>query len=364
MSLSPLRLLLVEDSDDDADLLMYRLRDAALQFELHRVQTESEFRQALKSPLDMVISDYSLPQFSGPAALGILKEEGLEIPLIIISGAIGEESAVAAMRDGAVDYILKDRLGRLPQAIVQGVASARMHRRLQAKQKNLEEALARLERMAVEVVNTQEQERKNLARELHDELGQKLTALNLILHRIQPSLADEQGRSAWRQAEHEVSSIIGQVRNLSASLRPPALDIFGLEVSICRMLERHFGNTGTGYMLEYAGVPDKLGSAIEITAYRLVQESITNVTRHARAKNVVIEVNGGATGEELEIIVRDDGIGFDLDDLRGNAASGLSHGLTGMRERVELLGGAFDIDTQPGGGTRITASLPLVRTQR
>jgi signal transduction histidine kinase len=355
----PLQLLLVEDCDDDAELLLYRLRKAGMDFELSRVETEQAFRDALTAPVDLVISDFSLPQFSGPAALDILNELGLDIPLIIVSGAIGEESAVAAMKRGAIDYLLKDRLVRLPQAILQGVEGARMRSHLQSKQKNLAKALLHLERLSQQLVGAQEQERKNLARELHDELGQRLTVLNLTLHRLQPYLADDIALRTWREAEHEVSALIGQVRALSVSLRPPLLDYFGLEPSIRQLVERHFASTDIQYQLEYAGVPAKLSGPIEITAYRLVQEGLTNVIRHAQASRVVVEINGGESGDELEIVIRDNGKGFDAGKPGLGDAGMRSSGLLGMRERVELLGGRLQIASMPGQGTRIVASLPL-----
>jgi signal transduction histidine kinase len=351
----PLRLLLVEDSDDDAELAIYRLRRAGINFQLHRVETEEAFRRALANPVDLIISDFSLPQFGAIVALDILKNENPDIPLIIISGAIGEETAVAAMRNGAIDYVLKDRLARLPQAVLQGVETARMRIKLRRKRENLALAHAHLEKLSVQLIDAQEQERKSLARELHDELGQRLTALNINLHHMRKFLSGQEATDAWQTADAEVALLIAQVRAMSVSLRPPALDYLGLESAIRLLLERHFANADTSCVLEYAGVPEKLAASIEITAYRIIQESITNVVRHANATRVVVEVNGGETADELEIVVRDNGRGFDA----GSTSGGMSSGLLGMRERVELLRGTLHVETAKENGTRIVASLPL-----
>lgn len=217
-------------------------------------------------------------------------------------------------------------------------------------------------RLSRDLINAQEAERKALARELHDELGQRLSALNLLLHRTLPYIDAPDGRALWTQAEFELAALVGLVRSMSVSLRPPGLDYFGLEPTIGQLLSRQF-EAGPSYVFEYAGLPPRLDAAIEIGVFRLVQESVTNIVRHARARHVVVEVNGGAKGDELEIIVRDDGVGFDPTHWRERGARSGSSGLAGMSERVQLLGGSFRVDSAIGRGTRITATLPLHATE-
>lgn len=358
-----LRLLLVEDSDDDAELVAYRLRQAGIHFCLDRVETEPAFRRALRQPVDLIVADFMVPQFGAIAALEILRSENLDIPLIIISGTIGEETAVAAMRHGAVDYVLKDRLARLPQAVLQGIDTARMRVGLREKRDNLAQAHAHLEELSVQLIDAQEQERKSLALELHDELGQRLTAIKISLHRMRDGLNGADAEAAWDSADGEVAMLIAQVREMSVALRPTALDYLGLEAAIRQLLERQFTHTDITYALDYAGVPAALTPSIEITAYRIVQESITNIIRHAGASRVVVEVNGGENGEEIELIVRDNGRGFDAAAQITLQRRCMSSGLLGMSERVKLLGGVFRVEAAPGQGTRIVASLPIKRSK-
>jgi PAS domain S-box-containing protein len=214
-------------------------------------------------------------------------------------------------------------------------------------------------RLSRDLINAQEAERKALARELHDELGQRLSALNLLLHRALPYFDDDGGKAIWSQAERELGSLVGLVRDMSVSLRPPGLDYFGLEPTIGHMLSRQFDG-GPSYVFEYAGLPPRLDAAIEIGVFRLVQESVTNILRYAKARHVVVEVNGGANGDEIEVIVRDDGVGFDATQWRENGARDGRSGLAGMSERVQLLGGSLRVDSAVGQGTRITATLPLL----
>jgi PAS domain S-box-containing protein len=123
----PLRVLIVEDNADDAELLLRELRRAGFAPDAIRVDTEPDYLANLHSDLELILSDYSMPQFSGVRALELLKERGLDIPFILVSATIGEETAVAAMRSGAVDYLLKDRLARLGQAVEHALAQKRFH---------------------------------------------------------------------------------------------------------------------------------------------------------------------------------------------------------------------------------------------
>jgi signal transduction histidine kinase len=159
-------------------------------------------------------------------------------------------------------------------------------------------------------------------------------------------------------AEREMTQLVGMVRDLSASLRPPGLDLFGLQAALEQLLARRFAD-GPAWVFEYAGLPRRLAPVIEITVYRIVQESVTNIVRHANARQVVVEINGGAHGDELELIVRDDGAGFDASRWRERGAREQRAGLAGMSERVQLLGGTFEVASRTGGGTRIQAVIPL-----
>ena len=137
-----IRLLLVEDSDSDAELILHRLNKEGLEVEHERVQTAEAMRKSLaEAEWDMVLSDYSMPQFDAIEAWEILKASGIDIPFIIVSGKIGEETAVEAMRLGVQDYIMKDKLGRLVPAVIREVTDAgirRAHRRDEEEKRRLE----------------------------------------------------------------------------------------------------------------------------------------------------------------------------------------------------------------------------------
>jgi PAS domain S-box-containing protein len=209
-----------------------------------------------------------------------------------------------------------------------------------------------------ELVGAQEEERAALALDLHDEFGQRLSSLNMVLHRALPLFLAAHEHDLWKQADSELAALVAMVRERSVSLRPPALDYFGLEPTVRQLLGRQLDG-GPAWVFEYAGLPARLPPLLEISVFRIVQAAVTNIVRHARASRVVVELNGGADGGELELVVRDDGIGFDAASWREGAARAGRAGLAGIRERVALLGGTFVVESAPGAGTCITVLIPL-----
>ncbi|MEO7600195.1 MAG: PAS domain-containing protein [Opitutus sp.] len=143
----PLRVLLAEDSADDAELLLFELRRAGFDPSWVRVDAEPEYRAQLSRPVDLVLSDYSMPQFSGFRALEILKELKLEIPFILVSGTIGEELAVSAMKLGAADYLLKDRLSRLGPAVLRALEESHLRRQSTEAEDHLQKSEQRLRKI-------------------------------------------------------------------------------------------------------------------------------------------------------------------------------------------------------------------------
>lgn len=269
-----------------------------------------------------------------------------------------EQTAVfRAEHEQLVETLAAQAATGLNKALLYEDAVAAQHR---AEQEAAEKQglLQRAARASEQLVGAQEQERKRLARELHDELGQRLSVLNMLLYRMQAALSGTPAAEIWRDAERELAALVAQVRGISLSLSPPGLDYLGLERAVSQLLARQFDG-GPSCLFECALPAGRLPSLLEITAYRIVQESITNILRHAQATHVVVEINGGADGTELEIIVRDDGCGFDSTGWEARYAQTSSSGMAGMRERVELLGGRFKVHSRLGHGTRIEAILPM-----
>jgi len=202
------------------------------------------------------------------------------------------------------------------------------------------------------VVNAQELERKRLARELHDETGQALTSILLGLRPLEQSVESEEARAAVDSVRELVVSTLQDVRRLAVELRPAALDDFGLVPAVQRLVESFREQSGLQVDLEAQLGSERLPSEVETALYRVVQEALTNIVKHAGAGRVSILIS--RKGDAVVAVVEDDGSGFDPGASRADAL-----GLAGMRERVALVGGRFQIESTVGGGTTLVAEVPL-----
>ena len=207
---------------------------------------------------------------------------------------------------------------------------------------------AQREALSRKLIEAQEAERRAVARELHDDFGQVLTALKLNLQRRDRDDAETIAL---------VDGAIARMRELAHDLRPPLLDEFGLEASLRWYVEREAKRAGLDFRLALAPLARRPPIAVETTCFRIAQEALTNVVRHAQARLVEVELSE-ANGTLL-LTVRDDGQGFDVAAARRRAAQGGSQGLLSMQERATLADGDLDIDSTPSRGTAIRARLPL-----
>ncbi len=223
----------------------------------------------------------------------------------------------------------------------------------QADQARKENA-AQLQALSRRLLEVQEEERRHLALELHDEVGQLLTGLRLLLT---PNGIAQSGAGACKleQAQAIVDQLLVKVRGLSFDLRPAVLDELGLIPALLELFENYTKQTGVQVRFRHKNVERRFALEVETTAYRTVQEALTNVARHAGAGGGVT-VRVWAALDRLSVQIEDHGRGFDTEVV---LTMSRSSGLAGMRERVMLLNGQLTIDSKPGAGTQITAELPL-----
>ena len=221
-------------------------------------------------------------------------------------------------------------------------------------QSALHESAKRLQHLSRRLLKVQEEERRHLSRELHDEFGQLLASIALHLHAAK-RVAGASAQSSLDESIALLKRAGAQVRSLALELRPTMLETGGLESALRWLAQQH--QQRTGIVTEVVGHGTDVSGDLAIACFRVAQEALTNVVRHARAQHVWIELNQHEGS--LELVVRDDGVGFDVTRTIERAASGGNLGLLGMRERVEILGGSLEIDSRPGQGTRIRISLPL-----
>jgi PAS domain S-box-containing protein len=230
--------------------------------------------------------------------------------------------------------------------------------RLLAESRAANERLRLLSRRLLEV---QEQERRHIARELHDEIGQAFTALRLGLQAVERQ-CPESVAPAVRDGLAVVDAALRQVRDLSLDLRPSLLDDLGLVPALRWYVDRLAQRARLCIHLAADRLPQRLPPELETVCFRVVQEALTNVMRHAPGRRVWVEV--GRDGPAVRLRVADDGPGFDVAEAWRRSAAGDSLGLVSMRERVELVGGELEVESAPGRGTEVRARLPLSGTER
>jgi len=202
------------------------------------------------------------------------------------------------------------------------------------------------------VVQAQELERQRLAHELHDETGQALTSILLGLKPLEEALADHPARAALAQLREQVVSALQDVRRLAVELRPSVLDDFGLVPALERLIDTFAEQSDLRVDFHSALGETRLPSEVETTLYRVVQESLTNIVKHASAHNVSVSI--ARRGPTVAAVIEDDGAGFDPRTVREESV-----GLLGMRERLSFVDGRLEIESRAGAGTTIVAEVPL-----
>jgi signal transduction histidine kinase len=217
----------------------------------------------------------------------------------------------------------------------------------------------RLRQISSQVLSAQEEERKRIARELHDDTAQALTSVLVRLRLLEHSASDKRLRSGLGELRDLTGVALEGVRRMAIDLRPPMLDDLGLEAA----LQAHLEDFSRRWPIRTKFTGGRLGrlpAEAELALYRIVQEALSNVAKHAEASRV--EVRLTRTGGTLRLMIEDDGNGFDVEAIRSSRESGL--GLFGMEERLALIGGILEVESSVGGGTRVSADVPLPRSRR
>jgi len=372
-------ILLADDSALDRHLFTQLLQRYG-----HTVHAVADGAQALAAldslQPDLVLLDIRMPDMSGLELCAKLKADPAtrDIPVIFISAASAVEDRIQAFSSGGVDYIGKPIKSEEVQARVTTHLTLRALRRtlelrvqertaeLEVANRHLSEEITERRRMAQELLESRqqlrdlaahgeaamEQERKRIAREIHDEQGSLLTALKMDLTLLRRELGDAPPAIGQRldTMQHLVEEAVRVMRQVASQLRPAVLNL-GILPALEWLTEEFRQRTGIACHL-LAGDDIPLDDSRATTLFRIVQESLTNVTRHAEASQVDIGLSLEA--EHIRLEIADNGKGFELHQVSSN-----SFGLLGMGERLEALGGKLHIDTGPGRGTRLHITIPL-----
>jgi two-component system NarL family sensor kinase len=285
---------------------------------------------------------------SAVAAAAIAGERTLVLPLIFKDQLLGV--VLGGMTAGGASPDLE-----LAAALASQAATALANAALFETARRHEAELRKLTGMRMQL---QEENLRSLSRELHDGVGQVLTAIKIDLGMIERAMdgGDAALRARIGEAREQVTGLVQEIRTMSQLLRPSMLDDFGLVPTLQWLTERFSARTHVVVELRTPASELRLPGAIEVLLYRVTQEALTNIMKHARAHHVEVELRVG--GGEVGLRIADDGVGFDVERFRRTPAVG-GVGLLGMRERVAYYNGRLDIRSRPGGGVQIALALPL-----
>ncbi len=348
----PVRILHLEDSRVDHTLVKFALQRSQLANELVLVETIDDFRRELQAGrCDIVLADYHLPGFTGLDALEVLRELGLDVPFVILSGAIGEAAAVEAMHRGVSDYLLKDSMHRLSHVVKRAIEVRETRLAKAQADAELAESRQRLAELAEHLQTSIEQERADIAREIHDDIGGALAAVKLDLAWVGRRATEDDMQRHVNSALEMLQHALDASRRIMTNLRPPILDQ-GLVAAVAWLASGLERRTGLRVAVRRSSAYIDVPHDVQLVAYRTAQEALTNVTKHAQASAVEIDLSDREGVLTLE--VSDNGKGLDAQALR----KANSFGLLGLRERAAKVGGWLDVSSSPRG-TSVILSVPL-----
>ena len=256
-----------------------------------------------------------------------------------------------------VSKIIRDISERKRSQVLLHQALGELEKKVQERTTELSQANRSLRDLSGRLMQVQEDERSRLARDLHDEVGQLLTALKIDLQAVQHGASGQLPEGALTDSLGLVDRLLTQVRTLALDLRPSILDDLGLVPALRWYANRQAQRNGWILHLTIDGGVGRIPTIIEVTCFRVVQEALTNIAKYASAKTIGLTLRRLA--QEVILIVHDDGVGFDVAAARQRARDGESMGLFGMEERVRLAGGHLSILSETGRGTSLELHFPL-----
>jgi len=311
---------------------------------------EEALRLALKNDFAVILLDVRMPGIDGfeTARLIRSRERSRLTPIIFLTAAADEMTSMfRGYEVGAVDYLMKPVV---PEILKSKVAVfVELHR----KSERLRESEDKLRRLAAHLISVREEERAHIAREIHDELGQVLTGLKMEVGWLAKRLTEPALVEKTESMGRLIDSTVQTVRKIATGLRPEMLDDMGLVAAVGWQAKEFQKRTGIRVRASLPPEGTRLDVDISTTMFRIFQEILTNVARHARATRVDLELTVGP--ERVALEVTDNGVGIPEADLNGKK----SLGLLGMHERALLFGGEVRISGAPGHGTRVSVSIPM-----
>ena len=410
--MTDLQVLIVEDDPLDAELTVRELKKSGYAPVWQRVETQTDFMNSLtQHPPDIILSDDALPRFSAGDALKCLRDSGLTIPFIVVSHAIGEEEAVQLMRHGADDYLRKDRMSRLGEAVRHALEGRRLraqyakaqeelrllnrdlerrvvertaeleaatrakghelHERQQAegrlrqladtleervKERTLQLATSyeRLRALATDLTIAEQSARRKLATELHDYLAQLLVVTRMKVGQLLRQDHDVEVRKVVEDVDQLLHQSLDYTRSLVSELTPQALYERGLGSALRWLGDQMRRQQILNVDVSVDEADLQLPEADAVLLFHSVRELLFNVLKHGQTDRAAVSMTYAKN--VLSLTVSDQGCGFDFEKMRNDRSD--RFGLLSIRERMMDLGGEFDLQSEPGKGTAVSLHLP------
>jgi signal transduction histidine kinase len=353
-----IRILLVEDDEDDYVLIRDVLAEIkGQQFELDWVSTtQKAMEKAIENRHDVCLMDYRLDERDGIQLTRDFLQCGCRAPIILLTGLGSHDVDMKAMKGGAFDYLEKASMS--PQLLERSIRYAIEHGKTLAALKDSEQHLRIL---SAKLLDTQENERKIIAQELHDSIGSSLTAIRYGLEEKLLRMGKHNTPPEGISLERIISIVrdtIEEAHRISSNLRPSSLDDMGL-ISAIRSLCLELQEVYEGVEIEQDMTVQEteIHRSLKIVIYRVFQEALNNVFKHSKADSIHVSLK--KTERSLMLSIRDNGEGFDPEAMLSYEGRTCGMGILGMRERTELSNGTFEITSQKGKGTVIEARWPL-----
>ena len=408
-----LHILLVEDDPLDAELIVRELRKSGYDPRWQRVDTEEEFMSRLaQDPPDLIISDHAMPQFSSIGALQCLNESRLTIPFIVVSHAIGEEEAVGLMRNGAADYLLKNRMARLGEAVRRALEEQRLRakfaeaqeklwllnkeleqriverttelevanrtlarelsermeiegrlrqlaesleERVKERTQQLSTSYARLRALATDLTVAEQSERRRLATDLHDYLAQMLVVTRMKISQLLRQDHEPDVRTILQDADKLLHQSLDYTRSLVSELTPQALYERGLGAALRWLADQMRRQQMLTVEISLDAPELPLPEADAVLLFHSIRELLFNVLKHGKTDRASVSMS--YVQHVLSITVSDQGCGFDVSRMSDDRSN--RFGLLSIRERMTALSGSFDLQSEPGKGTVASLHLPF-----
>ena len=344
--------ILVVDDEPKSLFALQELLSALGQNLMTAQSGEDALKLALKHDFAVVLLDVRMPGMDGFETAKLIRgrERSRQTPIIFLTAQADEMTSMfRGYAVGAVDYLMKPVV---PEVLKSKVA---IFVELHMKSERLRESEDKLRRLAAHLISVREEERAHIAREIHDELGQVLTGIKMEVGWLAKRLKEPALLEKTESMSKLIDSTVQTVRKIATGLRPEMLDDMGLIAAVAWQAKEFQKRTGIRCRTKLPPEGTKLDLEVSTTAFRIFQEILTNVARHARATRVDIELT--VDEERLALEVADNGVGIPNAELNGRK----SLGLLGMQERALLFGGHVGITGTPGQGTRVSVSIPIPR---